>query len=145
MIFLKNKKKVLLIISIILFICVIVTYGITTFRDYMVLKNSDFFTDGPIGFTAQIPPTVPAYKRLKANPFAEYIFKQLEKNGTNSAKAYAIIALKDLNPKYVKELQEKYNINRETTRAQGGCIIYTLDLYKIFEIDYFFIQWDISE
>ena len=104
MIFLKNKKKVLLIISIILFICVIVTHGITTFRDYMVLKNSDFFTDGPIGFTAQIPPTV-----------------------------------------YAKELQEKYNINRETTRAQGGCIIYTLDLYEIFEIDYFFIQWDISE
>ena len=137
----KNKKSFVLTISSILFILVIITYGIITFHDYMLLKNSGFFADGPVGYAAQIPPTVHAYKRLRANPFAEHIFKNLEKNGTNSAKAYAIIALKDLNPKYAKELQEKYAIDRITIDYFGGCIISPLDLDEIFEIDWFFIQW----
>jgi len=130
--FFQRKKKLLLIVFLISFLF---AYEGIAYRDYLVLNNSEYFTDGYVGYIAWTPPTVYAYKRLRINPFAGIIFKQLERTGTSSAKAYAIVALKDLDPLYAIKLKEKYRIHREEIEARGGCIVYYFDLYELFEYD----------
>lgn len=128
---LMNKKTLLIILCGFVFLgCSI--YGITLYNDYSMLKSSSMFADGPVGIAARIPPSVHAYDRLKASPFAEQIFKALEQNGTNEGKMYALKALQNLDADYFNSLAEKYQTSNEKANCQYGCIVSSVYLRHVF-------------
>ena len=104
-----------------------------------MLIDSSLFADGPVGIDGHILPSVHAYNRLKASPFAVRIFKSLEKDGTNEGKMYALKALKTLEIDYFNSLAEKYQTSYEKANCQYGCIIYSTYLRDLFESS--FPQW----
>ena len=129
-----RKKRLPAFIILSFAVASLLTYGILTYHDFILVSNSAYYADGPTGYAGTIPPALHAFNRLKANPFAEYIFKRIEMNGTSPAKAYAIMALKDLDPEYADNLIEKYRVNRETVEVYFGCLVGSVDLSELFHV-----------
>ena len=132
------KRKLIVIILIAAILCGALAYGILAYRDYTLLRDSAFFADGPIGFAGEDPPYVHAYRRLRANPFAVHIFRALARNGTSAASAYAIMALRELDPEYANELIEEYKIGGQTFETRAGCLVVTVDMNE------FFVLWGLE-
>lgn len=60
------------------------------------------------------------------------LFKNLEQNGTSTAKVYAIKALEQIDYEYYCKLFQKHADNNETAIAMSGCIIYEIKLCELF-------------
>jgi len=133
----KPSRKLILILLILAILCGALAYGALTYRDYTLLRNSEFFADGPISIDAHIPAYVHAYRRLRANPFAVHISRTLARSdGTSAASTYAIMALKELDPDYAYERIERYRISGQTVVARFGCFIMTMGISEVFDDPY---------
>ena len=130
----KRKWKLILFILCLVIICGVLAYGILSYHDYYLLRNSACYcSESGVGLGGGTTPELSAYMRLEANPFARRIFIELERNGTSAAKAYAIVALKKLDPVYTEELAQKYKMSQETTTFISGCIASNVKLSELFD------------
>ena len=128
-----HKKKTVLTAIVAVVVCGLLSGVLLIYHDYIILRDSAFYADGPVGFVGEIPSTVKAYNRLVMIPFAEHIFRKLEISGTNSAKAYAITALREIDPIYASVLLDKYANSEETTSVFYDCIGYDVLLKDFFD------------
>ena len=127
------RKKIFLIIFLVA-VCSLFIYSVsTTYRDYVIIRDSHTVAYGGVGPGGGAPDTVYADRGLRANPLAVYIYKELERNGTSAAKVYAINALKELAPNYVKKLTEKYRSSSESATTQSGCLLGRIRLCELFD------------
>jgi hypothetical protein len=80
------------------------------------------FAFGPVGYAGVISQGERDFRRIRSRPSARGDFENLLAVGNRQAKAYALVGLRELDPKSFKKLASSLGRSTEDVVGETGCI-----------------------
>jgi len=89
------------------------------------------FAFGGIGYAGTTSEGEILFKEIYTSDSAEKQFRDLLKTGNIQAKCYALVALRNLNPKFYKSQIDQFKKSKKSVSTIGGCMIMVLPMYSV--------------